>query len=517
MTDKDFETEGVGAAEKAAPDAESAASDRRAAEAEAGADTFGGKAHGESSKAKNGAPGGDSDKDAGADEAPEPDDCTPTADEAPEPDDCTPTADEKAFFADIADTAELKKYSKKKRGVSVWVCVTVGLLCCLATFMATYAWLYNLFSKKDADTSFITRVTDKLRVMDATVRSEYLYDIDDDALIDGVMKGYMSSLGDRYADYYNTEEYNALMDSNNGEMQGIGISIVYDSENNALQVISVFPDSPALEAGLKPGDRIAYVKIDGETKSVAELGYQASVSAMQGKAGTVAEFIAYREGDYTNPIEYSVTRGYVTEVTASGRMYSADSEVGIIRITSFDAKTPDQFAAALKELQNKGAKKLIIDVRNNPGGELMSVCKVLDSLLPEGPVIRTVDRDGNEEVVYTSDAAETDMPMAVIVNGNTASAGELFTAALMDYDKAVSVGTTTFGKGSMQTIRSFTDGTGLKYTYRYYCPPYSDNYDGVGITPDIPAELSEAAASKNIYTLTDEEDSQLTAAYDALK
>ena len=246
MTDKDFETEGVGAAEKAAPDAESAASDRRAAETEAGADTFGGKAHGESSKAKNGAPGGDSDKDAGADEA-------------PEPDDCTPTADEKAFFADIADTAELKKYSKKKRGVSVWVCVTVVLLCCLATFMATYAWLYNLFSKKDADTSFITRVTDKLRVMDATVRSEYLYDIDDDALIDGVMKGYMSSLGDRYADYYNTEEYNALMDSNNGEMQGIGISIVYDSENNALQVISVFPDSPALEAGLKPGDRICTI------------------------------------------------------------------------------------------------------------------------------------------------------------------------------------------------------------------------------------------------------------------
>ena len=120
----------------------------------------------------------------------------------------------------------IRDSSKKKRGVSVWVCVTVVLLCCLATFMATYAWLYNLFSKKDADTSFITRVTDKLRVMDATVRSEYLYDIDDDALIDGVMKGYMSSLGDRYADYYNTEEYNALMDSNNGEMQGIGISTV---------------------------------------------------------------------------------------------------------------------------------------------------------------------------------------------------------------------------------------------------------------------------------------------------
>ena len=145
------------------------------------------------------------------------------------------------------------------------------------------------------------------------------------------------------------------------------------------------------------------------------------------------------------------------------------------------------------------------------------MCSVLDPLLPEGPVIRTVDKNGNEEVVYTSDSNETDIPMAVLVNGNTASAGELFTAALKDYDKAVIVGTVTYGKGSMQTIRSFSDGSGLKYTYRYYCPPFSDNYDGVGITPDITVELSEGAAGKNIYTLSDTEDNQLTAAYEALK
>lgn len=131
--------------------------------------------------------------------------------------------------------------------------------------------------------------------------------------------------------------------------------------------------------------------------------------------------------------------------------------------------------------------------------------------------MRTVDKNGNEEIVYTSDKNEIDVPMAVIANGNTASAGELFTAALRDYGKAVIVGQKTFGKGSMQTIRSFTDGTGFKFTYRYYCPPVSDNYDGVGIEPDVEVQLSEAASAKNIYTLEDSEDDQLQAAIEALR
>ena len=184
----------------------------------------------------------------------------------------------------------------------------------------------------------------------------------------------------------------------------------------------------------------------------------------------------------------------------------------MVKITGFDRATPDQFFAAVQTLLDGGCTRLVVDVRNNPGGELQAICTVLDYLLPYGPVIRTVDREGNEEVIYRSDAKALDVPMAVLVNENTASAGELFCSALQDYEKAVIVGTQTYGKGSMQTIRQLSDGSGLSVTYRYYCPPFSDNYDGVGVTPDVVVEPAGAMLEKNIYKITDEEDNQLQAA-----
>jgi carboxyl-terminal processing protease len=184
----------------------------------------------------------------------------------------------------------------------------------------------------------------------------------------------------------------------------------------------------------------------------------------------------------------------------------------VVKITGFDRATPNQLFAAVQDLLDSGCTRLVVDVRNNPGGELQGICSVLDYLLPYGPVIRTIDRDGNEEVIYRSDAKALDVPMAVLVNENTASAGELFCSALQDYKKAVIVGTQTYGKGSMQTIRQLSDGSGLSVTYRYYCPPFSDNYDGVGVAPDVVVEPAGAMLEKNIYKITDEEDNQLQAA-----
>ena len=406
---------------------------------------------------------------------------------------------------------------KKSSGLPVGAVFAIGALCIVATFMVTYVVLTQQYAKEmreqlmGGEGSPISSATAKLNLIEDMLKDEYLYEIDDEAVQNGILKGYMYSIGDTYAEYFTKEEFELLMQDTNAEMQGIGVSVVYNSEYGAIQIISVFPESPAAKAGVKPGDLIVYLVKDGEKKSVAELGYSIALTALQGKAGTFAEFTVYRGKDLGESVEFSIERKAITEYTVEYRVHSIDKSVGVIRISSFDSKTPEQFKAAVEDLKSKGCTKLAVDVRYNPGGELISVCETLDMLVPEGPVIRTVDKNGNEETVYTSDANETDMPIAVITNGSTASAAELFASCLRDYEKAVLVGENTFGKGSMQTIKSFGDGSGFKYTYRYYCPPFSDNFDGVGIAPDVEVILSEEKAA-SFYTLTDAEDVQLAAA-----
>ena len=195
--------------------------------------------------------------------------------------------------------------------------------------------------------------------------------------------------------------------------------------------------------------------------------------------------------------------------------YEADPTIGIIKILSFDLGTPAQFKEACETLIEGGATRFVFDVRYNPGGDLTSICSILDYLLPEGPIVHIVDAQGGEEVI-NSDASELDLPMCVLVNGNTASAAELFSSALQDYDKAELVGTTTYGKGTMQTIIRLSDNTGLGISYRMYNPPYSENYEGVGVKPDVEIEMDESLANKNIYKITDDEDTQLQKAIEIL-
>ncbi|MBE6587794.1 MAG: S41 family peptidase [Ruminococcaceae bacterium] len=400
-----------------------------------------------------------------------------------------------------------------KSGVPVVAVVVIVLVAILITFMTTY--VLTVASPSPSVDGVPEEAYTKIDQISGILEDEYLYDIDEKTLSDYILKGYMYGIGDNYSEYFTKEEFDALMSDTNAEMVGIGISVVADSNYGGILVISVFPDSPAQKAGVLPGDIITHIKVDGEMVSVQSLGLTVASNAMRGEEGTAAEFIVSRgEGD-PETVEFSIERGAITEYTVTYRVHSEDEKIGVIAISSFDKETPNQFKTAYDELLAKGCEKLVIDVRNNPGGELVSVCVTLDMLVPEGPVIRTVDKKGNEEVVYNSDKDETNVPIAVLVNGNTASAGELFAAALRDYEKAVLVGETTFGKGSMQTTMSFSDGTAFKYTYRYYCPPFSDNYDGVGLTPDVKAELSEEALS-HFFTMTDAEDTQLKAAVDEL-
>ncbi|MCI8387235.1 MAG: PDZ domain-containing protein [Clostridiales bacterium] len=383
--------------------------------------------------------------------------------------------------------------------ITIGMAIVLMLLAILLTFQLTYVALNN---KYQAELDEITRGQDifsKLAAVDQLYRSLYIGEIDDDELMDAILRGYVYGTGDKYAYYLNQEQFAEMMADNRGEMQGIGVYVIY--QNDAIEIINVMPESPALEAGLEPGDMIVYV--GGE--SVAELGYNTALSRLQGEAGTNASFTVARNGEL---IDYTITRGYVNEISVMSHVYEADPTIGIIKILSFDLGTPGQFKEACQTLMEGGVTRFVFDVRYNPGGDLTAIVEVLDYLLPEGPIVRIVDAAGKEEV-YSSDANAIDLPMCVLINENTASAAELFSSALQDYDKAELVGKTTYGKGTVQTILRLADNTGLGISYRMYNPPFSDNYEGIGVHPDYDVDMDKSLANKNIYKITDEEDTQL--------
>lgn len=421
--------------------------------------------------------------------------------------------------------------------ISIGATAAVTALCCLATFQGTYLFTQNKFEEKYIDNAvlssggstssgagnsvslvlggreqedFLTRVTNKLAEVDSLYRNYYIGDLDDEKLIDSVIAGYVLGTGDDYAAYYNAEGFKSFIQDIEGEMAGIGVNVIYNTDYRLIEILNVTEGSPADKAGVMPGDLV--VTVGEEKESVAELGYQPSINKLRGVIGTTAVFTVLRGENYTESVDFEIVRDKITEQTVMHHVYGPDSSIGVIKISNFDAKTPVQFVDAVESLQKQGCGKLIIDLRYNPGGELSSIVTTLDYILPEGPVIRIFDADGKEVKAYYSEATELNMPMAVVVNDSTASAAELFTSAVRDYDKATIVGVTTYGKGCMQTTVPLSDNSAVSITYRMYNPPFSENYHGVGIVPDVEVALDEALLTKNVYKITDEEDNQLAAA-----
>jgi len=344
-------------------------------------------------------------------------------------------------------------------------------------------------------------------------------DLDFSEMVNWMINGYIAGTGDRYAVYYTPEDWAQLNTEREGETQGIGVMVTYDPDTSAIQIINVVPGSPAEEAGMLPGDLVVAVGSGENLEEVAVIGYEMALTKLQGESGTEAEFTV-RRGEKLIP--FSITHRAVQTVSVMYHVYEADPTVGIVKILSFDTElVPSQFAKAVNELLKAGCTRFVMDVRNNPGGYLHIIEAILDALLPEGPVVRTIDKTGTEKVAYESDAAFLNVPIAVLVNENTASAAELFASALQDYAArgevdATVIGVKTFGKGIMQTMAELPNGYYLKLTNAYYCPPYSGNFHDVGVMPDVVVELDESLAGKNMYLITDEEDNQLAAAIAAL-
>lgn len=351
----------------------------------------------------------------------------------------------------------------------------------------------------------------KLAELDMYYRENYVRadELDDDKLLYYVANGYIEGAGDKHGEFYTADDFKTIMNSTQGETVGVGIYVNMDVETRCIKILTVMKDSPAQEAGLKAGDVI--IEIDGQ--SVTDVGYYAGINLVAGEENTEVEITVLRGNE-----EITVTairKKFVTESVYYHR-YELDNSVGVIRVLEFNETMPQQFKSALNQLIEDGCKSVVFDMRSNAGGTLDSVVDVLDYLLPEGDIVFVTDKNGNVVEKYTSGASCIEMPMAVLTDEHTASAAELFSCALRDYEKAKLVGTTTYGKGSMQTIFMMSDGTGLRFTTYLYSPPKSENYDGVGLTPDIVVYPTDEMLEKNYFEITDSEDNQLKAACDYL-
>ena len=376
--------------------------------------------------------------------------------------------------------------------------------------------------------------------------SYYAGDVSDEVLMDAVLKAYAEATGDIYAEYYTEEEYAEISADNLGDYVGIGVSVINTAltvsgvEYLAFQVIAVYENGSAASSPLRVGDFIYRIKnADGGYQTVGELGYTKAISLIKGEKGTNAEFSAFRpSGDSYESVEFSIVRDEFESVSVSYFTKTDDKTVGVVRISSFDLTTPEQFKQAVKALQADGATHFVFDVRNNPGGDLQSIKAVLTYFLKEGDLILSaIDRDGKtvtsyyaEPMTFLDEYASCNvqkdevgmfagLDTVVLCNGKTASAAEVFTATLRDYGLATVVGETTFGKGIMQSffpLSRLGNYSGyVKMTTYAYVTKCGVTYHEIGISPNEEnrVSLSEEAKQYHFYLLPQEKDNQLQAAF----
>ncbi len=343
-------------------------------------------------------------------------------------------------------------------------------------------------------------IVDKLAYLQMLVDNYYLNDVEGISFADGIYKGFMRSLGDPYSVYYTAEEYKELKESSSGMYYGIGASVSQNSKTGVITIVKPFATGPAYKAGILPGD-ILY-KINDEP--VTGLDLSKVVSVMKGKPGTKVELAVIREGE-TEPLEFTLTIKKIEMPTIEYRML--ENEIGYIIISEFDEVTVEQFADAVDELEAEGMKGLVIDVRNNPGGLLTSVVRILDRILPPELIVYTEDKNGNRQESNATDDNKIEVPIVVIINGQSASASEIFAGTLQDYKAATIIGTTSFGKGIVQKVIPLSDGTAVKLTISKYYTPNGRNIHGTGIKPDVEVKLSDEAKNEIIIPL--DKDNQL--------
>lgn len=397
--------------------------------------------------------------------------------------------------------------------------VLVGILATVAVFLVAVLIVISVVKDKYAVTLIDKEASDTQEVLDADSEKKikellgqmelyYYEDIDTEELTNGLYKGLFEGLGDPYSVYYTKEEYDSMMASTSGTYCGIGAVLSQDMKTMQVTVLHVYKDTPADKAGLKDGDTILKVDdIEATSMELSEL-----VTNIRGDKGTKVHLEVYREGE-KDKLEYDIERDKVEVPTVEYEML--ENNVGYIQITEFAEPTEAQFMEAVNALQAQGMQAMIVDLRDNPGGYLSAVTEILDDILPEGTTVYTEDKYGKRQNYTSDDEHRIEIPMAVLINENSASAAEIFAGAIKDYDYGTLIGTKSFGKGIVQTVKQLKDGSAIKLTTAKYYTPNGNYIHEVGIEPDVELEYEYTGDTNEDYDKS--QDNQIQKALEILE
>lgn len=352
-------------------------------------------------------------------------------------------------------------------------------------------------------------IESKIGLIQQIIDQYFLFDENVENVEDGIYSGLVDGLDDPYSVYYSKEDYKKMQENTTGIYCGIGVMVSQDRTTGVITIVKVFKDTPGFEAGMQPGDLLYKV----EDTEVTGIDLDLVVSNyIKGEEGTkVKVTVLHPESREYEDME--IERKKIEVPTVEHKML--EDNIGYIAVSQFDEITPAQFKSAINDLQEKGMERMIVDLRSNPGGLLDSVVEMLDYVLPDGLLVYTADKDGKGDKYYSKDGHELDIPMTVLVNGNSASASEVFAGAIRDFKWGKLVGTKTFGKGIVQNLMPLGDGTAVKMTVAHYFTPSGFDLHGKGLEPDVEVELDEGLKTKAV--IEPEEDNQLKKAVEVVK
>ncbi len=378
---------------------------------------------------------------------------------------------------------------KRKHIASLVIAFLAGVVLAAGIFTIVF------FVKNSGDDAELAEKYEKLEELYQAVTDNFYTEVDEDKLMDGACRGLVDALEDPYSSYMTTEEYQSWMESVTGEYSGIGITFTEDTEGNFV-IVSVNKDAPAEKAGLQAGDLI--LQADDKIYDNMEL----LSNAIKGEAGTDVKLTYSRDGQENSVV---ITREDIVQHSVSHEML--DGETGYIELSSFIESTAEDFEKAMEDIEEQGAKKLVLDLRDNGGGLVDQCVQVADAFLDKGTIVIVEGKDGKQET-YEAEDGKTDMEVVALVNENSASAAEILAAALQDYGIEV-VGQKTFGKGVIQSTGMMEDGSALKLTIMQYFSPDGNPINEKGVAPDHKVEAPEDG-------ITDENDPQLEKALELL-